>query len=296
MIGNFEYTRPDLNLAQDVANIGDYSSIVSLFWVIDEFKFNSVNNFLDFAYWINGIAEKSIFPIHNIVNSESQNEDTSLNESKLRYRFFNHDGKYRFIFSINCDVEFYQKLRSYSGQNFKVYMIDINNNAYGKKVGASIEPFEVDFIQISKLKFGAASLLPYTDIIIDFTNANELDTAYISKIEFDPSELINIECSIENIVLDSSDTIIYNVFAPGDIPVNGLIVSDFTIVDDITGLKTNVTFTNSGNGEYTFESNENFYAGNIKLKNDTYNGYALYNFANLPQYNPSQYNNSQYST
>lgn len=195
MIGTFEIQRPDLNLPECVINISLLTQATDLFLCKPDFQFNSLSDFANRTAWNNAIAQKYIFPIHNIIDVIDQTEDIVMAESRQNFRYQSRQGKYRFSFVLNCDVEYYAKLVEYAGQNLKLYLSDLNNNLIGVRVVNAVKPLDIENISIRKIPF-ATSSPSLTQIIIDLYDPNQVKSLYAINPTFDPGELTNTEITM----------------------------------------------------------------------------------------------------
>lgn len=290
MLGNFEKKRPLIFINENIANYSDYSAIKSVLLVnansyVTLLQRNTITAFTSL------IAESKLYPVHNIDEVEDNSEDIILIETKHRQRAKTQNGKNRFAFQVNVDIDYFIQLKKLEGLNLKAYFGDINNNLIGNSDGVNFNPLTVDSIIVKKLPFGSVKSNNAV-IIVDLNNSDEIN--YIYKPSFVIADIMLEEVYFSNITKIDTTTLEFDLADYCNNPIDDFISSNFTLTDNISGLLTIHTFTNLGSGSYRIKTNEIQYSGMINVKNSKYFGNDDYSFS-VPQYNPTQYNNAQYS-
>jgi hypothetical protein len=298
MLGNFEIKRPDLNRTAKALTFADYSSITDLFLCVPAFQFNTLADFTNESVWLATIANEYVFPIHKIIDVQNQSEDATIVESKFNFRHITKPGKYRFAFSLNADIDYFIDIKKYEGQNLKAYFADINGNLLGVKDGSTVKPFDLDSILVKKIGFGDPNQASLTTILIDCHDPIQIESGHIIKPTWEANNLVNTECilSLEDL---GSNHIRLTITDPCYDGVIGLISSNFTLTDSISGLISLSAFTEVGYGIYTATVNKTLYLGMVKMISNLYHATEYYDFGSVitfPQYNPTQYKNTQYKT
>jgi hypothetical protein len=191
MIINAEPYKPDLNLYDNQINTSDYSSTTDLFFCKPDFHFNSIADFQNKSKWIDAIIAGNIFPIHNILDVIDQSIAVSMKNGKHNKRVKNTIGYYRFAYQLIVDMEYYQLLKKYEGQNLKCFVADVNDNIFGVQQNGTIKGFDLDSIFLDKIYWQTASVPSWTMIICDYTNPIQMESAKVSKVDWEPGELYN---------------------------------------------------------------------------------------------------------
>lgn len=287
MIGNFEIKQRDLNLMPDVVNTSDLSSICSVLFCLPSFQFNSLADFANESVWIQSVAYQYVFPLHNLVESTRNSEDIELREGRDNRRVKSRDGKYRFMFNIVCDIDYYIRLKEYEGRDLKCFLGDINKNLIGHKVGTTVLPLTIDSIWVNRIELGA-NQPAWTTIYLDLNDPSEIN--YSIKPAFEFEDIKNVMVTIDNFIQIDADSITFDVTDPLGEGIEGLTV--FTVVDEINGSVAVSSLVDNGGGNYRINAAENLYEGTVTLITTLYNAIGIYSFA-IPQYNPTQYS-SQY--
>lgn len=290
MLGNFEKKRPLIFINENIANYSDYSAIRSVLFVsansyITLLQRNTISAFTSL------IAESKMFPVHNIDEIEDNTEDVVIFESKHKQRVKSQNGKNRFAFQINVDIDYFIQLKKLEGLNLNAYFGDVSNNLIGYSDGVNFKPLTIDSIIVKKIPFGSVKS-NNTVIIVDLHDSNEVN--YIYKPLFIISDIILEEVYFSSISKIDATTLQFTIKNYCNEEIIDFIQSNFTLIDNIQGLLSIHTFTNVGAGVYRIKTNEIQYSGIISVKNSKYFGNDDYSFS-IPQYNPTQYNNAQYS-
>lgn len=283
MLGNYEIQRPTLTLNVNQANFSDLTGVSSLFLVTPSFTL-ATTTMLTSTAWVNGIAAKSIIPIHDIKDVQDETEQPDIKESKQNFRYQARQGKYRFTFLLNIDVDQFIKLKKYEGQNLKAYFADRNGNLIGRVVSTTFYPFTLSSIMVFKIGFGRFES-SYVGINIDLAYPNEMEQGYSFKPDFSIKDLVNETVDIESLTAVDTTTMQFEVYDGCNNAITDLVAADFTIVDELLGTLTLNTFTNVGDGVYTYKTDEVQYLGTITLTNTKYNGQAIYEFIE-PEFSP----------
>jgi hypothetical protein len=287
MLGNFEIKKNDLNLKPGITNTSDFSSICSVLFCLPTFQFNSLADFQNLTVWNQSVAYGYVFPLHNLAESTRNSEDVELREGRDNRRVKTREGKYRFQLGIVCDIDYYIRLKSYEGRELKCYLGDINGNLIGYRVGNAVKPLIIDSLYVQRIEIGS-NQPAWTLISLDLNNPLEVN--YSVKPLFNFESIYNLTVNIQNLTSIDSNSISFDVMDACSEGIEGLLISNFTIADNVNGSITG-TLTDNGGGSYRIDATEDFYAGSIRLISSQYNAYEEYSFV-VPQYNPAQYNTS----
>ena len=286
MLGNFEIKRPSLSLNANQANFSDLTGITSLFLCTTTTSL-TLTNALTASNWIALIASKNIFPIHNIKDVQNDSEQPDIKESKQNFRYQARRGKYRFTCLVNVDVDYFIDLKKYEGQNLKAYFGDKNGNLIGVSDSTNFSPFTLSSIIIQKIGFGKFES-SYVGITIDLAKPEEMESGYTFKPDFYLFDLVNEEVTISDISADDEYSMVFTVTNSCGDGITGLVATDFTLVDDISGTLTLDGFTEVGSGVYNYASVEQQYLGEIQLQSTKYNATADYTFS-TPEFSPADF-------
>ena len=174
---------------------------------------------------------------------------------------------------------FHQKLANYSGQYLKVYFYDRNNNLYGVVDSTQVKGFDLDLIDLKKISLGNPSIPEWSELYLELSDAQELLSTIIEKPDWIISKVKNIPLLISDITNPSSDVIKFLVTDTYcDVPIEGLLESDFMILDNTHGTISFDLFTEVGNGYYQIDGDNNYTSGVINIDTFDYNASQAYNF------------------
>ena len=286
MLGNFEIQRPSLCLNVNQANYSDLTGVTSLFLVEPSTYFTLANALIS-SNWITEIAQGDIIPIHNIRSVEDNSEPADVKVSKQNIQYQARRGKYRFTFFVNVDVDFFIDLKKYEGQNLNAYFGDKNGNLIGISDSTNFKPFTLSSIFVHKIGFGKFES-SFVGITVELLDSSEMESGYTFKPDFYIHELSNENVTIDTISADDEYSMTFTVTDSCSNGITGLVVTDFTLVDDINGTLTNDGFTEVGSGVYNYASVEIQYLGEIQLVSTKYNATADYTFS-TPEFSPSDF-------
>ena len=279
MIGNFENTKPDLNLPEWVTNKSTYSRFSGIFMALNDFKFNTETDFLTESNWRNAIKSQFLFPIHGAKESDNQSDDTLYYASIQDFQYKIYDGKIKFLLKFNYDIEYHQLLASYSGQYLKGYLYDKNNNLYGVLDSTQVKGFDFDLIDVKKISLGNSSTPGWSELYLELSDDQELLNAIIQKPDWIISKVKNVPLLISDITNPSSDVIKFLVTDTYcDTSIEGLLETDFTILDNTYGAISFDSFTELGDGYYQIDGDNNYTSGTINIDTFKYNASEAYNF------------------
>lgn len=278
MIGNFENIKLNLNLPEWVTNKATYSRFAGIFLSLYDFKFNTLTDFLIENNWRNAISSEFLFPIHEAKENENQSEETLYYTSQQDFQYKIYDGKIRFVLRFNYNIEFHQLLSIYSGQYFKGFLYDKNNNLYGVIDSTQIKGFDLDFIDLKKIILGNSQTPAWSELYLEFSDAQELLNAVIEKPDWIISKVKNVPLLISDITAPSSDVIKFLVTDTYcEIPIEGLLEADFTILDNTYGSISFDSFTELGEGYYQIDGDNDYTNGTINIDTLYYNASQEYN-------------------
>jgi hypothetical protein len=255
-----------------------------LFLIDPVFIFNNATEFITESIWKNGIGGGFIVPIHRIKESLNKSEEATYNITAHDYEYKSRDGKVRLVLKINCDPYFHQDLVNYNGQYWKVCFADRQRNLYGIASGSQVLAIDTDMIAVERIEFG--NLPAWTKIQIELS---DIDNLISSLPSFIPSQLKNVEVTIQNVTQDTTTDISFQVIdSVCSVNILGLVSADIVLIDSVNGTMSHSTFTEDGLGYYTITSGVQFFTGTITIFNTDFNGTGVYSFS-VPDFSPSDF-------
>jgi hypothetical protein len=278
VIGTFENTKPDLNLPEWVTNKSTYSRFAGIFLSLNSFKFNTETDFLTESNWRNAIKSQYLFPVHGGKETDNQSDETIYHESLQDFQYKKYDGKVRFVLKFDYDIEFHQLLAEYSGQYFKGFLYDKNNNLYGVLDSTQVKGFDFDLIDLKKITLGNSQAPAWSELLLELSDAQEFLSMIVDKPNWIISKIKNVPLLISNITTPSADVIKFLVTDTYcDVPIEGLLEGDFSILDNTYGAISFDVFTEVGNGYYQIDGDNNYTSGTINIDTLEYNASQTYN-------------------
>ena len=153
-----------------------YVLLRGIFLTTSDFEFSTFADAGDQDNWLDGVVNKQIFPVHFVEEIEDTTEVvepyTSPSGDKKKLR----ESKRSFRLKFDLTLDQHKVLRSYSGQNFRLFWYDQNNNILGtSQDGVVFKGMDVGFIDTMNLPMPVADAPMFSTLDIQLEDASELD-------------------------------------------------------------------------------------------------------------------------
>lgn len=208
--------------------------MTSLFLTPDNFEFTE-SELQDIDVVFDYMLDGKIFPIHRIFNYEKNSKDAEYNEALQDFSFRSYRGKDIFKISYDIRPDYQQLLRQFEGSSLRL-LIGMNNNSFlCTKNGENYRGYLLSDLTIEDLDIFNTNLTP---LRIELSDKKERDTEEIIKVDYRLYDIdkrivsINIDVTTTDILESASATLSVKYL---DTPVDSLILSDITFVDDKNG-------------------------------------------------------------
>jgi hypothetical protein len=209
-------------------------------------------------------ASKRWFPLPYFENVELPKADSQFEEANSGRMVFLRQGKRSFsgeLWAEDSTPTLLGKLQNNRCVDFGVYIVDVNGNLVGSKVGTDLYPIPVDNPSFNPtFVFATDSTTQKIMVTFDFDRLFDESTMYMitpleAGVNFnDLSGLLDVnfnEISIASTSYDASLVLDYGT-ALNPIQFVGAISSDFNLNNTNTGLNIAITLTEGPAGTYTF--------------------------------------------
>ena len=274
MIGEFENTAPLTGFP--VKNEVKFSEMRSLFLSLPDFSFTDVDDFEDQDSWIQAEKDENIFQILGILQAEDNSEETLYVTSELDIEYFVKHGKHKIKFMAPYNEEYHYQISGWSGQDMRVFMADINKNAYGTLDGSEVRGFDVELFHVEQKKLSFGTNPAWTVIYVVLSTPVELTVnGQISALDWNINTANLIHVTLSSISGDNN----YVEFTVKDsvygISIEGLNFDEITITDDTGGISMTI-LTELGCGQYKATCSGALSTGDILIDSNWYYGTGEY--------------------
>ena len=205
------------------------------------------------------------------VNSENISEEQIVEETPLT-AIGVRAGQYRFRLLYRENLELHKAMYSHRNSGGRVFLIDNENKIIGTSSdgGTTLKGFLLDSILPEKIMFSDGSNASKTGVNIFLADNEELD---LYGVQLDGSSFVNSVLPLTTAVIGivgtpATDEIIVDVYSKLDnVPVSGLVVADFNLLDGAGAAQSISTVTESSTveGRYTLAPTTTFASGTIAL-------------------------------
>lgn len=203
-------------------------------------------------------ATKRWFPIGVFEKVELPKADSTFEEAPSGRKLFIKQGKRSFTAEIwNGTTQLFGKIQDNRCVEFGVYIIDVNGNLVGSKVGNKLYPIPVDNQSFdAKIMFATDTTVQKIMVSFDFyrlfdestmwmVTSDELQGDFNSFEGLLDVNLSKVSSSVTTLVLDA--VLDYGT-ALNPIKVLGLVLADFTLKNTTTGIAIPLLTVSSGTG------------------------------------------------
>lgn len=208
-------------------------------------------------------ASKRWFPLPVFENVELPKADSTFDEANSGRMVFIRQGKRSFsgeLWAEDSSPTLLGKLQNNRCVDFGVYLIDVNGNLVGSKVGEGLYPIPVDNPSFDpKLMFATDTTVQKIMVAFDFDRLFDESTMYMitpteAGVNFNTLEGL-IDVNVTNVVKTSTtltfDAVLDYGTALNPIKFIGAVSADFSLLNETTGLTVSVTAVENTDGNYT---------------------------------------------
>lgn len=181
---------------------------------------------------------------------ENDNEDTVYEETTLGTRLV-REGRYRWRLNFGENLEIHKRMFTHKNFKGRVFLIDDRNEIIGTLNGTEFQGFTLDLLNPEKLRFNDGSASTASPVRVSLQDNLELDeNGCMIKASF-VNTLVRL--TDVNLTVDSAAANLIEVSvksALDDVPVIGLALGDFVLLDGSGAAQTISGVTDNGDGSY----------------------------------------------
>ena len=208
-------------------------------------------------------ASKRWFPLPVFENVELPKADSTFDEANSGRMVFIRQGKRSFsgeLWAEDSSPTLLGKLQNNRCVDFGVYLIDVNGNLVGSKVGEGLYPIPVDNPSFDpKLMFATDTTVQKIMVAFDFDRLFDESTMYMitpteAGVNFNTLEGlidVNVTNAVKTTTTLTFDAVLDYGTALNPIKFIGAVSADFDLLNETTGLAVTVTAVENTDGNYT---------------------------------------------
>jgi hypothetical protein len=208
-------------------------------------------------------ASKRWFPLPVFENVDLPKADSTFDEANSGRMVFIRQGKRSFageLWAEDSSPTLLGKLQNNRCVDFGVYLIDVNGNLVGSKVGEGLYPIPVDNPSFDpKLMFATDTTVQKIMVAFDFDRLFDESTMYMitpteAGVNFNTLEGlidVNVTNAVKTTTTLTFDAVLDYGTALNPIKFIGAVSADFVLNNLTTGLAVSVTAVENTDGNYT---------------------------------------------
>lgn len=243
-----------------------------LLLTLDDFEFATFTDAVNETKWKEGIRDGKIFPLQEIDDEEKIDFEDSEQETSTGRLIFQFEGARRRIYKVTVPVDLHQKLRDYSFQKMRVFVVDYNNNIIGTSPdGTKLKGFKLSYFRVLKQEWATAGNGYSTSVKIQYADVNEWDRfgkyftpswlasdlTAITNVEVTPSTMATFIFTATVNFVDKAE--ISSAGALKTAAISGLVAANFRVIDQTGAVLASatdytVTESTSAAGVYTINA------------------------------------------
>jgi hypothetical protein len=215
-----------------------------LLLTLNDFEFSTFSDAVNQTKWLEGIKDGKIFPLQEIDDEEKMDFEDSEQETSTGRLIFQFEGARRRMYKVTVPVDLHQKLRDYSFQKLRVFVVDYNNNIIGTSPdGTKLKGFKLSYFRVLKQEWATSGNGYSTNIKIQYADVNEWDRFgkyftptwlasdlnAITKVEATPSVMAANKFTISVNFVDKAE--ISGAGSLKTAAISGLVAANFQLID-----------------------------------------------------------------
>lgn len=262
-----------LNYVNEVPGIGEVlqqstpiTVIRGIILTTPDFEFASKTSFATEADYLSAIAAGKMYPIPNILESESQNFEDKVLETSTGKKVFQFEGVRGWLLKSVLSLTQHKLLRQYSFKNWRVFYIDENNNIRGYSPdGTKVKGYKLGMFRVLKQGSPSANDAAFSTIQLQEAHIEEWDKYGVmvnpTFLASDLTGVLDIKITAGSVTSNSvqvtanyvDDSQLTPAGANDSVSVSGLVAANVRIMNGSTEVTTGKTVTESSTvpGTYT---------------------------------------------
>lgn len=212
-----------------------------IFLALPDFEFASFTDAVNQTKWLEAIRDEKIFPVLDLDDEEMKDVEDNETVTATGKTIFNFEGTRARIYKVTLPVSVHQKLRDYSFQKLRLFILDKGNNIMATSPdGTKLKGLKSSYFRIQKQNWEGF----VTNIQVNFGDVNEWDKfgKYFNP-SWNGSDLealtkVELTCSTVNQTTHVfTATVAYvdgaEVTSTGiakSVPISGLVAANFALI------------------------------------------------------------------
>lgn len=254
------------NCVADLANTGlsncldELGHTIMLLWTPESFEIDTEANAKLEATYEAAINGNNMYPFPQAEEIEDTSEDDVIQETAIGTKIFVREGKYSETLRMRvslCDLAKLRTFNNVSGRVFIVVAGQQHNKIFGTSPdGAKFKGFKLSELNVSKLKGTDGTTARMVDVRYQLAQPSEMaDYPAIPEITaWDPASLTGLIDVTVEVTASSATELTVSVTGNCDGQgITGLVVGDFTLLDDEGNSESIVGIVDNDDGTYTFD-------------------------------------------
>lgn len=213
-----------------------------LFLALPDFEFAAYTDAVNENKWLEAIRDEKVFPLLELDDDEVKDTEDNETVTATGKTIFNFEGTRSRVYKVTLPVTIHQKLRDYSFQKLRVFILDKGNNIMGTSPdGTVFKGFKTSYFRVGKHDWGNGFV---TNITVNFADNNEWDKfgKYFNP-TWNASDLealthVDMTCGTVNqttnaftaVVAYVDDAELTSAGAAKSVPVSGLVAANFELI------------------------------------------------------------------
>lgn len=212
-----------------------------IYLALPDFEFATFSDAVNHAKWLEAIRDEKVFPVMDLDDREIKDTEDNETVTPTGKTIFNYEGTRARIYKVTLPVSVHQKLRDYSFQKLRVFILDKGNNIMGTSPdGIKFKGFKTSYFRIQKQNWEGF----ITNIQVNFGDVNEWDKfgkyfnpswngselEALTKVEITPSTVNGTThvFTAQVSYVDNSETT--SAGTVKTVPITGLLAANFNLI------------------------------------------------------------------
>jgi hypothetical protein len=248
------------------------------------FEFATKASFATEADYLSAIVAGTMFPVQGIIESEPWDFEDKVQETSIGQEIFQFPGTRGWKLKVVLSLEQHKNLREYSFINWRVLMVDVNNNIQGYDPdGTKVKGLKVSYFRVGKMGSPSANSAAVTPIEFKFAHIEEWDKKGImvnpTWLASDLTGVLDVDLtcgavaanSCTGVVAYKDDSQLTGAGAQASIPITSLAAANFLLMHGETEITAGKTVTESSTvpGTYTIAATSLVATDTVKVQPST---------------------------
>lgn len=212
-----------------------------LYLALPDQEFATATDAVNQTKWLEAIRDEKIFPVLDLDDREIKDVEDNETVTPTGKTIFNFEGTRARIYKVTLPVSVHQKLRDYSFQKLRLYILDKGNNIMCTSPdGTKIKGLKTSYFRIQKQNWEGF----VTNIQVNFGDVNEWDKfgkyfnpswngsdlEALTKVEITPSTVNQSTHVFTASVAYVDGAEVTSTGIAKSVPISGLVAANFNLI------------------------------------------------------------------